>query len=419
MPRKPTLRRSGDYWYTQAGSRDGVYFGRVSDVPYQVARARFGEYLAQLKATPLPTTDLPDRCVAEVCSRHLEWVLKNRSASLFHQRKSLLNGFCNFRIGEHNSARLPGAGLLVGELRAVKIVRAHVEAYLEHCRTTPSKKTGKPFGDKALRHIVVALKATWNWAADSTEDGGGELLPPDHRPLRKLPRGYVQPKDLSEIDLPTDTEIASLRRWCRVEPVLLPDDAEGWNDEFADSYASPDSLVFADLMRAYHATGARTSELCLALVSDFMPRTRQVCLGKHKRVRTQHNSTMRNIQVDEELLAILTRNTRDKVRDQPLFSHPDGRPWNQNEVNNRLRTIRALATEHDEPVRDHITPYSFRDLYISELLMIGVEPFKVAKMAGTSLKEIDRTYGHFFNQDLAEAQSRLSASRRDRFSKLA
>jgi integrase len=415
MARKPTLRRAGGYWYTQAGARDGVYFGRVADVPYKVARARFGEYLAGLSRAPLPTLDLPDRSVAEVCSLHLTWALKHRSKNLFSQRKCLLNGLCNYRVGDHEAIRLPGAGLLIGELRADRLVRAHIEAYLEHRRTTPSSWTGKPFGDKALRHVVVAVKAAWNWAADPLDDGGGGLLPPDHRPFRKLPRGFVQPKDLSENELPTDEEIASLRRWCPVDPDTLPENAEGWQADFVTTCSTHDSRVFADLMLAYHATGARTSELCQALVSDFMPRTKQVCLGKHKRVRTQHNSTVRNIQVGDVLLETLANNVRGKKGSDPLFAHEDGRHWNQNEVNGRLRAIRAVATKHGDPVRNHITPYSFRDLYISELLMIGVEPFKVAKMAGTSLKEIDRTYGHFFNHDLAEAQERLAASRVGRF----
>jgi hypothetical protein len=33
-----------------------------------------------------------------------------------------------------------------------------------------------------------------------------------------------------------------------------------------------------------------------------MPRTRQICLGNHKRTRTQHNPTVRNIQVDKTLV---------------------------------------------------------------------------------------------------------------------
>lgn len=67
--------------------------------------------------------------------------------------------------------------------------------------------------------------------------------------------------------------------------------------------------------------------------------------------------------------------------------------------------------------RDHITPYAFRDLYISELLMNGEPIFQVAKMAGTSATEIERTYGHFFNVQVIEAQERLEAARQQRRAK--
>jgi len=413
MPRKPSLRKFKGYWFTQAGSRQGTYFGRTDEVLYSEARQLFGEFLATLKHQQ-KQTQLPDRSVVEICDRHLQWVQEERSDALYKQRKCLLNAFCNYQVGEYKEQKLPGSGYLVGQLRAKVVKRIHVEAYLQHRRITPSKKTGNPLGDKGLRAIVVALKATWNWAADEVEDSGGGLLPPDHRPLRKLPRGYVQPKDLSEADLPSDEEIHILNRWCLVDPSKLPAGRGKWRKRLPSETLTRESRTFADLMRAYHATGARTSEHCQALVRDFMPRTRQVCLGKHKRVRTQHNPTVRNIQVDDSLMEILLRNVNGKDANAPLFTHADYRPWNQNEVNNHLRSVRAMATEHDEKVRDHITPYSFRDLYISELLMLGTEPFKVAKMAGTSLKEIDRTYGHFFNQDLAEAQQRLAQSRQQR-----
>src|SRR4029079_1070635 len=108
---------------------------------------------------------------------------------------------------------------------------------------------------------------------------------------------------------------------------------------------------------------------------------------------------------------ILVRNSQGKRLEEPLFTHHDGRAWNQNEIHARLRAVKALATERDQCIRQCITPYSFRDLYISELLMLGIEPFKVAKMAGTSLKELDSCYGHFFNHDLATAQQRLARSR--------
>ena len=92
----------------------------------------------------------------------------------------------------------------------------------------------------------MAIEATWNWAADPEEDGGGALLAPDHRPFRKLPRGFVQPKDLSEADLPTDKEIATLRRWSVIDPDLVPADATQWREDFTERYATADGQVFAD-----------------------------------------------------------------------------------------------------------------------------------------------------------------------------
>ncbi len=220
MPRQAKLRRYKGYWFTQTGSRQGTYFGRIDDVPYEEAKRRFGEYLAAQKHET--RNQLPTRSVAEVCDAHLQFVQDNRSDALYKQRKCILNGFCNFRVGHHNGETLPGCGYLIGQLRARMVTRSHVEAYLHHRRTTPSDKTGKPLGDKGLRHIVIAVKACWNWAADSVEDGGGGLLPDEPRPLRKLPRGFVKPKDLSEADLPSDEELGVLFRWAPIDPSKVP-----------------------------------------------------------------------------------------------------------------------------------------------------------------------------------------------------
>jgi len=114
------------------------------------------------------------------------------------------------------------------------------------------------------------------------------------------------------------------------------------------------------------------------------------------------------------MLKVLARNLVDKKPEAPLFARPNGKSWTQLEVNARLRAVKLAAAAHGEIVREHVTPYSFRHLYISELLMIGTPIFQVAKMAGTSLGEIERTYGHFFNRDLAVAQAKLDAVRKNR-----
>jgi integrase len=417
MARPPKLRQHKGYWYTQAGNPAGVYFGRIKDVPYNDAQNLFRKHLATLADQAAPRVMTSGKTVAEVCDQHLKWVRSERSAALLKQRKSILNFWCNHIVNTWNDEQLIGHGKKIGLLRADAITRRHVEQFLHHRCTTPSKRTKKPLGDKARRAIVIALKKTWNWAADSVEDGGGALFPATHRPLAKLSRGFIQPKDLTEADLPTDTEIEILQRWAKVDPTKIKAGRGKWRSRVGNERFTPESQVFADMLSCYHAAGARTSELCLAQVRDFMPRTRQVCLGKHKRSRTQFNPTVRSIQIDEELCSVLERNALGKRPDDALFAHASGRVWDHNEVDERFREIRRLATREGETVREHITPYSFRHLYISELLMLGVPTFKVAKLAGTSVREIDRTYGHFFNEDLASSQALLTAARKKRHTK--
>ncbi len=417
MPRAAKLGRLKGYWYTRAGNPSGVYFGKVGEVPHSEARKRFRKYLASLEEGK-QQRQLPRLSVAEVCDAHLKWIRTERSEALFKQRRAFLNHWCRHTVEELRGQRLAGHKKQIGYLRATVVSRGHVEEYLSLRRTEPSKKTGRPLSDKAIRAIIIALKACWNWAAESVEDGGGGFFEDSHRPLSKLSRGYVAPKDLSEADLPTLEEIECLFRWAIIEPTSVrcaggtgPGRQGGWRERTPDELETHDSRAFCDMMRLYYATGCRTSELCQALVRDFMPRTKQICLGKHKRVRTQHNPSVRNIQVGQSTLEILIRNARGKDSKQPLFSRENGEAWDQDLVNKRLKAVRKLAASKEDVIRDHITPYSFRDLYISELMMLGIPPFQVAKMAGTSLREIERTYGHFFNQDLANAQSKLEEAR--------
>ncbi len=58
--------------------------------------------------------------------------------------------------------------------------------------------------------------------------------------------------------------------------------------------------------------------------------------------------------------------------------------------------------------------YSFRHLWISEMLMAGVDVLLVARMAGTSVAMIERVYGHFRNQSYQEAQAKLDRERATR-----
>lgn len=161
-----------------------------------------------------------------------------------------------------------------------------------------------------------------------------------------------------------------------------------------------------DLLRVYHATGARTHELTAARVGDFQPQTRQLLLGSHKRSRTLKEPVPRRIALNDQALTIASRLCEGKQADAYIFVRPSGRPWNRNILSHRFQAIRERAG-----VRPAITIYSFRHLWISEMLMAGVDVLLVARMGGTSVVMVERVYGHFRNQSYQDAQARLDRER--------
>jgi integrase len=160
------------------------------------------------------------------------------------------------------------------------------------------------------------------------------------------------------------------------------------------------------MLRCYYATRARTSELADCQVRDFLRRTRQVILGKHKRSRTLKEPTLRRITLNDEAFAIFQRQCEGKGPDDRIFTQPNGKPWNRDLLDKRFRRVRELAR-----VRDSITPYAFRHLWISEALMAGIDIATAAKMAGTSIRMVERVYGHFHNAHFEEAKRRLDEGR--------
>ena len=126
MSRAPKLSKVNGYWCTKAGDPSGVYFGKVGEVPFKEANREFRKYLATLAAERKRIT-LPQLSVAEICENHLAWAESHRSPSLFRQRRSILNYWCNHIIQTHNGRRLPGNAQQIGRLRATVITRPYVE----------------------------------------------------------------------------------------------------------------------------------------------------------------------------------------------------------------------------------------------------------------------------------------------------
>jgi integrase len=389
MARPPKLRKKNGYWMTKAGGTE-TYFGKVSKIPYADARRLFLEHLQSLSdGEPKRRAAL----TAEIlCDRHLDWLEKNRSADLYKQRQYLLSMWCDFEVGRGRD-RAP-----VAELAAVRVTADHLLAWKDYLYA-------QDFGDTTVQHALAAVKSCWYWGARH------DHLPKDFKPFQTVEKIRTPPRAVREEDLLTPQERDRLFRWGDADLGKIRDEKTGkYRKRTVDEYRQGEQNPyrgFADMLRCYYHTGARTSELADAVVEDFQVRTRKLVLKKHKRTRTMKVAEVRVMALNDETFAILQWQCCGKRADEPIFTQGNGSPWDKDLLDERFRKIRASAG-----VRDSITLYDFRHLWISEALMAGVDLFTVAKMAGTSVQMIEQTYGHLRGTHLDEAQRSLDRARK-------
>lgn len=390
MPRPPKLHKKrvgkSTYWFTAAGGHP-VYLGNVNDVSYDEAKKGFADIVGSLAAGTRVNNSLTCQALMEF---FLEWIEEHRSPRTFDQRSRDCNRFANFRVrgGRHLVADLPANGITAADL----------EEWLAHCR----EKGESP---QTLLHRQTSIKHCWNWG--SSHPSPHSHLPPTYKPFAAVERCHVPLKVLSEENLITDAEIETLFAAARVDLDQFhrfgPKTPRSVNP-YAD---------FEDMLRAYFHTGARTAELARTEVGDVLTRTRQVVLGIHKTAKTQRQPRVRRIALNDEAMEIFERHCRGKNARDRVFTTSDQTPWNwKSTLPNRFARIKEIVPLLDlGTVRDHITIYDFRHLWISEALMAGNEIATVAHMAGTSVAMIERVYGHFRSEHLHEAQSRLDQLR--------
>ncbi len=396
MARHPMLRKKkvgkSAYWFTKAGGE--TYFGRVDDVPYKEARRLFREHVGSLVDAQ---DDRKGRefSAGELMDIFLDWIEKHRSDRTYSTRKTHCNRFGKFKV----------KGVKIGDLPARKVRASDLEAWLGQLEAQCQES-------QTRRHAQTSIKHCWNWATKHCPvESNTPYLLPTFRPFASVERVYVPAKALTESDLITDEEIKALFAAAEIDL----DTFHRFGPKNPRPHGENPYRSFADMLRCYHATGARTDELAQCLVGDFLRETKQVVLGKHKRSKKQRTPTVRNITLNPEAFAIFERLCAGKDKADHVFVNSDGKPCRRKSLAERFNRVKEVATEKDiGQVRQEITIYSFRHLWISESLMAGNDIATVAKMADTSIAMIERVYGHFRNQHLHDAQSRLDELRRRR-----
>jgi integrase len=396
MPRHSKLRKkkvgNSVYWFTKMGG--DTYFGNVKDLLYKEARKLFAAHAESL-SDEQKDNKRHGLTVGDLMDLFLEWIKKNRSSSTYTTRRIYCSRFGDFRVGNNK----------IADLSAARVKGSDLEAFLDYL-----KDVG--LDPQTCLHAETSVRHCWNWG--TKHPSPTPYLPPTFRPFSAVERTHVPHKPLTEGDLITEAEIDSaffcgefdldqLRRFGLAPTIerIGIDDLKRSGD-------------FTEMLKCYYHTGARTDELASCEVGDFLPRTRQLILGKHKRSRTQRLPTIRHITLNEEAIEVFKRHCEGKGESAKVFLNEEHRPWTVRNLAKRFERVKELAKALKRPIRYKITIYDFRHLWISEALMAGNDVVTVARMAGTSIAMIERVYGHFSNQHLQEAQKRLDQARKKR-----
>jgi integrase len=245
-------------------------------------------------------------------------------------------------------------------------------------------------------NYCVAIKAAWNWAHR-------EGLIQDN-PLSRYPNPPQPKADVSEATLITEAEVE-------------------WFLDKSEPYGA------RPILEVLHATGARPGELCSAKVGDYTKKSKQLRLLNWKNGRK--TNVARIIPLPTDAAAMVAKLCDGKKGDDPIFTGPNKAPWNPNRLQKIWRKIRegkwrALKGKNFEQIskdeaakrqkktaqREMLSLYDFRHLWISDALQQGVPIAQIAKLAGTSIKMIERTYGHFRNDDLNKIANQIADRRK-------
>jgi integrase len=149
-----------------------------------------------------------------------------------------------------------------------------------------------------------------------------------------------------------------------------------------------------DLIEAAALTGARPGELVAARRSAFDARTKSITLASGK-------SGSRTVTLSPVAVALFERLAEGKLPKAWLLTRDDGQPWAHSDWDELVRDAAAKA---NLPAGTCL--YTLRHSWITQAITDGMSPLEVARLVGTSLRMIDKNYGHLA---LAKMQERLAA----------
>ena len=130
----------------------------------------------------------------------------------------------------------------------------------------------------------------------------------------------------------------------------------------------------------------RPGALAELRVCDFDKRLNQLIVNNDK-------TGPRRLTLPAETAEFIKRVADNKIGNAHLFSSPEGNAWNKDKWKGPIReAVKAASAGNSLP--SNATAYTFRHSVITDLVHQGLDLLSVAQLAGTSVRMIERHYGH-------------------------
>ena len=153
----------------------------------------------------------------------------------------------------------------------------------------------------------------------------------------------------------------------------------------------------AALVRGLCSLPLRPGALAALRVGDFDVRRKELLIQRDK---AGHG---RAILLPDAVLTLLKEQARSKLPAAPLFSRADGKAWDKDAWKGPIKDA-VLASG----LPPGATAYTLRHSTITDLVTGGLDLLTVAQIAGTSVRMIERHYGHLQRDRARDALATLA-----------
>ena len=238
------------------------------------------------------------------------------------------------------------------------VERRHVEAFLDR----PTRRGTPPSGAYRQR-VRATLQHFFAWAVDrglARENPAAAVPPPKAAPAR---RDHVTADEVRAI-------LAAI--------------------ESAEAETGKDRTWLKDWLTFGFGTGLRPGEQRQLTWSAVSLAERSVHVGRGHRTKTSKSA--RPVPVRGDALAVLERRAaeRDGRADGPVFTGDGGGPVSTAYATKQIKRFAEAAG-----IEKNVVDYSLRHGYGTAMAQAGVPLWELANLMGTSVRMIERHYGHY------------------------